>query len=56
MNEDKLVNATSNYRSVYLPVARDEVPDSLAVFDYPDSSVVHGDRETTNVPRRGCTC
>jgi hypothetical protein len=53
MNEQTLTDATGNYRSVYLPVARDEIPDSLAVFDYPDSTVVHGARETTNVPSQG---
>jgi hypothetical protein len=53
VNEQNLVNAQGNYRSVYLPVARDEIPDALAVFDYPDSSVVHGDREMTNVPSQG---
>ena len=53
INEQLLENATSNYRSIYLPVVRDEVPNSLAVFDYPDSSVVHGARETTNVPAQG---
>jgi hypothetical protein len=50
INEDSLINATGNFRSVYLPVARDVLPDSLAELDYPDSSVVNGARETTNVP------
>jgi hypothetical protein len=50
INEETFVTATSIYRSVYLPVIRNEVPDSLEVFDYPDSGVVTGARETTNVP------
>jgi hypothetical protein len=50
VNEEQFVGATGNYRSVYLPVVRDVVPDSLQVFDYADSSVVTGARETTNVP------
>lgn len=50
INELKFANATSVYRSIYLPVPRDVIPDSLSVFDYPDSSVVNGARETTNVP------
>ncbi len=50
INEETFASATGVYRSVYLPVARDEIPDSLAVFDYPDSTVVHGEREVTNVP------
>ena len=37
-------------RSVYLPLARDVFPDALEVFDFVDSSVVAGVRETTNVP------
>jgi hypothetical protein len=37
-------------RSVYLPVARDLVPDSLALFDFAEPSLVSGERETTNVP------
>ncbi len=50
INEEQFVGATGNYRSVYLPVVRDVVPDSLQVFDYADSTVVTGARETTNVP------
>jgi len=53
LNEALFADATNSYRSVYLPVARDVVPDSLSVFDYPDSSVVIGARETTNVPSQG---
>jgi len=53
INEAKFADATNSYRSIYLPVARDVVPDSLSVFDYPDSSVVNGARETTNVPSQG---
>lgn len=38
------------YRSIYLPIIRDQVPDILTVFDFPDASLVNGNRETTNVP------
>ena len=38
------------YRSVYLPIIRDQIPEILTVFDFPDASLVNGDRETTNVP------
>lgn len=38
------------YRSVYLPIIRDQIPEFLSVFDFPDASLVNGDRETTNVP------
>ncbi len=38
------------YRSVYLPVIRDRLPDVLNLFDFAEPSFVTGDRETTNVP------
>lgn len=38
------------YRSVYLPVIRDRLPDVLELFDFAEPSLVTGDRETTNVP------
>ena len=47
---ESLVNAASNVRSVYLPIVRDLLPDALAVFDFPEPSLVTGARETTNVP------
>ena len=50
INEDTFINAVANYRSTYLPIARDLLPDALAVFDYSEASVVNGARETTNVP------
>ncbi|MFH5803350.1 DUF1553 domain-containing protein [Alienimonas sp. DA493] len=37
-------------RSVYLPLVRNELPDGLAVFDFPDTEMVVGDRPTTNGP------
>ena len=50
VSEDVLVNASGNTRSVYLAVARDVLPDALAVFDFAEPSLVTGARETTNVP------
>lgn len=38
------------YRSVYLPVIRDRLPDVLELFDGAEPSLVTGRRETTNVP------
>jgi hypothetical protein len=38
------------HRSVYLPIIRDQVPEVLTVFDFPDASLVNGERDTTNVP------
>jgi len=43
----------SPHRSVYLPIVRDQVPDFLNVFDFPDASLVSGQRDTTNVPSQG---
>lgn len=40
----------SRYRSVYLPLMRDIVPESLALFDFANPALVTGDRESTNVP------
>ncbi|HSJ02154.1 MAG TPA: DUF1553 domain-containing protein, partial [Verrucomicrobium sp.] len=37
-------------RSLYLPVVRDMVPESLTLFDFANPSLVTGDRESTNVP------
>jgi hypothetical protein len=37
-------------RSVYLPVVRDMVPDSLAVFDFPNPNLVGALREETTSP------
>ncbi|MEA3211086.1 MAG: hypothetical protein QOE70_4143 [Chthoniobacter sp.] len=50
VSEDVLINANTNARSVYLAVARDVLPDALAVFDFAEPSLVTGARETTNVP------
>jgi len=41
------------YRSIYLPLIRDQMPEFLSVFDFPDASLVNGDRDTTNVPSQG---
>ncbi|MFM8891198.1 MAG: PSD1 and planctomycete cytochrome C domain-containing protein [Planctomycetia bacterium] len=40
-------------RSIYLPIVRDQVPDFLNLFDFPDASLVSGQRDTTNVPSQG---
>ncbi|MEM6690115.1 MAG: DUF1553 domain-containing protein, partial [Planctomycetota bacterium] len=37
----------ANFRSVYLPIVRDEVPRSLEVFDFADASTVSGTRESS---------
>jgi hypothetical protein len=38
------------HRSVYLPIVRNGLPDVLSLFDFPDASVVCGQRATTTVP------
>ncbi|MHA3772412.1 PSD1 and planctomycete cytochrome C domain-containing protein [Verrucomicrobiota bacterium sgz303538] len=51
-SEESIVNSSANLnvRSVYLPIARDVLPEALSVFDFPEPSLVAGARETTNVP------
>ncbi len=39
-----------NYRSIYLPIVRDQISEFLSVFDFPDASLVNGERDHTNVP------
>ena len=38
----------AKFRSVYLPIVRDEEPRSLEVFDFADSNAVIGTRESSN--------
>lgn len=38
----------AKFRSVYLPIVRDEEPRSLEVFDFADSSAIIGQREASN--------
>lgn len=49
INEDTL-NRPEDFRSVYLPVVRDVVPEALNLFDFAEPDVVRGTRESTNVP------
>jgi len=37
-------------RSVYLPIVRDGVPEALGLFDFPDPTVVSGERTSTTIP------
>ncbi|MEO8270236.1 MAG: DUF1553 domain-containing protein, partial [Aureliella sp.] len=45
-----MVHAT--YRSVYLPILRDELPRSLEVFDLAEPSMIVGQRETSSTPNQ----
>ncbi|MBC8325483.1 MAG: PSD1 domain-containing protein [Verrucomicrobia subdivision 3 bacterium] len=47
---DRLRNAEHNHRSIYLPVARQAVPDILKAFDFAEPSIIVGRREITIVP------
>lgn len=49
IREDQ-IESEGAHRSVYLPVVRDMVPDSLAAFDFAETSLVTGQRDTTTVP------
>jgi hypothetical protein len=49
-SEEAIIADRSTVRSVYLPIARNVLPDALEVFDFPEPSLVAGARETTNVP------
>ncbi len=45
-----MVEAT--YRSIYLPIVRDQLPRSLEVFDFAEPSMVIGTRESSNTPNQ----
>jgi hypothetical protein len=42
--------AADPHRSVYLPIVRDLVPEVLTLFDFPDPSLIIGERATTTIP------
>jgi hypothetical protein len=44
------IHRPSNHRSVYLPILRNGLPESLEVFDMADPSLVVGRRSVTTVP------
>lgn len=48
-NQDRL-STDVRYRSVYLPILRDDLPDALGLFDFADPNVTKPKREPTNVP------
>ena len=51
---ERFSNVTANYRSVYLPIVRDFVPDALDIFDFAEPSLIVAGRDVTNAssPRR----
>lgn len=50
IGESAIAKANGNFRSIYLPVARNVTPDVLAIFDFADPSAVLGARQPTIVP------
>jgi hypothetical protein len=42
--------ASDTHRTVYLSIVRDGVPEMLTLFDFPDPSLIVGERATTTVP------
>lgn len=46
--QNQLDMEDAKFRSVYLPVVRDQEPRSLDVFDFADSNTVTGVRESSN--------
>jgi Protein of unknown function (DUF1549)/Protein of unknown function (DUF1553)/Planctomycete cytochrome C len=43
-------DASDAHRTVYMPIVRDLVPEALALFDFPDPSLIIGERPTTTIP------
>ena len=43
----------NSHRSIYLPVIRDNLPESLGLFDGADPSLITSSREQTTVPSQG---
>jgi hypothetical protein len=42
--------ASETHRTIYLPIIRDLVPEVLTLFDFPDPSLIIGERATTTIP------
>ena len=50
LSDDLFLSANTKYRSVYLPIPRNAVPEALSVFDFAEPNTVAGSREVTTVP------
>jgi hypothetical protein len=42
--------ATDSHRTVYMSIVRDGLPEMLTLFDFPDPSLIIGERASTTVP------
>jgi hypothetical protein len=49
LNQDRFPTDV-RYRSVYLPILRDDLPDALGLFDFADPNASKPKRDPTNVP------
>ena len=47
---ESLRNSENEGRSVYLPIARQAIPESLRTFDFAEPSIIVGKRDVTTVP------
>jgi hypothetical protein len=45
-----LLDLEAPYRTVYLPVLRDHLPDAYGTFDFPEPTQIKGQRDTTTAP------
>lgn len=50
VRDQESLSVEQDFRSIYLPIVRDMVPESLALFDFADPSLMTGERENTTVP------
>jgi hypothetical protein len=49
---DRVDMVDATYRSVYLPILRDQLPRSLEVFDFAEPSMVVGTRDNSSTPNQ----
>jgi hypothetical protein len=49
----KDIDQPTSFRSVYLPIVRDNLPRALEVFDFAEPTMVVGQRESSNTPDQG---
>ncbi len=47
------IDTMNSYRSIYLPIVRDNLPQALEVFDFAEPAMIVGVRETSNTPAQG---
>ena len=53
-NINSAINDPKNtHRSIYLPIIRDNLPESMALFDAADPTLITSDRQQTTVPSQG---